>query len=96
MKVTVDEVIKGDTFRVSPEWLWEFNEGDLVKAKGYKAPAEGHPLHKRALQKSEKLLLGKTIELKSPVNLTDEGQLLCDVYVDGKNVAEYFPEFRNG
>jgi endonuclease YncB( thermonuclease family) len=95
IKVSVEEVITADTFKVSPEWLWEFNEGDTIKAKGYSAPGRGHPLFGKALKKSQELLLGREIVLKNPADLTDHGQLLCDVYVGGKNVAEYFTEYRN-
>jgi endonuclease YncB( thermonuclease family) len=95
IKVSVEEVLTGDTFRVSPEWLWDFNEGDTVKAKGYDAPRKGHPLFGKALKKSQQLLLGKEIEIKNPADLTEHGQLVCDVYVAGKNVAEYFSEYRN-
>lgn len=95
MRVKVDEVLRGDTFRVAPEWLWEFNEGDKVRAKGFRAPEEGHPHYEKAKKKSRDLLLGREIELQNPVDLTEEGQLLCDVYVEGRNVADYFPEYRH-
>jgi hypothetical protein len=94
MKVVISEVLNGNTFKVSPEWLWDFNEGDTVKALGYRTPQNSQTEFEKAVRKMKKLLLGKTVELANPVNLTEEGQLLCDVLVDGKNVAEFFPEYR--
>lgn len=89
----VTEVIDGDTFRVSGEWKWKGESGDIVRPTGYDAPEEGQPGHDKATEKLEKVILGKEVELKSVVRI-DRGRLVCDVFVDSKNLADFFPEYK--
>ena len=88
----VVEVIDGDTFRVYPRWRWNNKEGEVVRPRGYDAPEKGEPGYYEAKAKLEKLILGKNVDLRNPVGVT-YGRLLCDVYINGKNLADYFPEY---
>ena len=93
MAFKVTEVIDGDTFKVSPGWKWNDKEGDTVRANGYDTPEQGQPGYQEAKEKLEKLILGKDVELKNPIKIT-YGRLLCDVYIGGKNLASFFPEYQ--
>lgn len=93
MSFRVSEVIDGDTFKVSPNWKWNDKEGNIVRANGYDTPEKGQQGYQTAKEKLEKLILDKDVELKNPVKITYE-RLLCDVYVDGKNLASFFPEYK--
>ena len=93
MSFKVTKVIDGDTFEVSPNWKWDDKTGSVVRPTGYNTPEEGEQGYKAAKDKLTKLILGKEVELKNPVNLTYE-RLLCDVEYNGKNLADYFPEYQ--
>ncbi|MEW5799663.1 MAG: thermonuclease family protein [Bacteroidota bacterium] len=93
MAFKVTKVIDGDTFEVSPNWKWNNEEGNVVRPNGYDAPEEGQAGYQAAKEKLTKLILGKDVELKNPIKLT-YGRLLCDVFVSGKNLADFFPEYK--
>jgi hypothetical protein len=94
MIFVISEVLDANTFKVSPIWMWEYHKGDMVKAHGYISPQTGKPDYQKALIKSKNLLQDKEVELTNPRRLTAQDQLLCDVYVEGKNLADFFPEYR--
>ena len=89
----VTEVIDGDTFKVSPNWKWDERTGDTVRPAGYDAPEEGKPGYQEAKAKLQGLILREAVELKNAVSVT-YGRLLCEVYVNGKNLADSFPEYQ--
>jgi len=93
MSFNVIEVIDGDTFEVSPKWEWNNQEGNIVRANGYDAPEQGQPGYQAAKDELTSLILGKEVELKNLIKITYD-RLLCDVYYQGKNLAEYFPEYQ--
>ena len=90
----VAEVIDGDTFKVKTNWNWNGKSGDIVRPTGYNTPEEGQSGYEEATKKLRKLILGKTVDLKKVIKITQE-RLLCDVYFDGKNLADYFPEYKD-
>ncbi len=90
---TVTEVIDGDTFKVSPNWPSKEHTGNTVRPNGYDAPDEGEPGYQEAKGKLEVIILDKTVELKNPVSVT-YGRLLVDVFVGGKNLADFSPEYQ--
>lgn len=95
---TVSEVIDGDTFSVKGGWIWTKDdgtkvEGVTVRPTGYNTPESGKTGFDSAKNKLEKLINGKTVTLKNPVNVS-YGRLVCDVYYDGKNLSDYFPEYK--
>lgn len=87
------KVIDGDTFEVSSNWKWNDQTGSIVRVSGYDTPEEGEPRYRTAKKKLTKLILNKEVELKNPVRIT-YGRLLCNVYYNDKNIADYFPEYQ--
>jgi hypothetical protein len=89
-KVTVTDVLQGNTFKVAPQWMSADNmNGEIVCINGYNCPAQGQPGFDEARQQLEDLILGKEIELTNPVKTT-KGQLVCDVLVGGENITTHF------
>ncbi len=89
----VQNVIDGDTFTVSPRWEWENETGDTVRPNGYDAPEKDEAGYEAATNKLKDLIQGKEVELRNAIKLT-YGRLLCDVYFNGKNLKDYFPEYQ--
>lgn len=92
---TVTSIIDGDTFTVSPRWVSNPSgtTGDTVRPTGYNTPERGQPGFEQAKQKLTNLILGKKVQLGSAVNF-DHGRIVCDVFYDGKNLADYFAEYK--
>lgn len=93
MSFEVTKVTDGDTFEVNPNWKWDNQEGDIVRANGYNTPEEGESGYEAAKDKLKRLILGKEVELKKAIKIT-YGRLLCDIYYNGQNLADYFPEYK--
>ena len=90
----VSEVIDGDTFKVKGGWRWDDKKGDIVRPAGYNTPEKGKPGYEEAKQKLKKLILNETVEVKNPQTIDPWGRLVADVYYRGKNLADYFPEYK--
>jgi len=71
-------VIDGNTLDVSPGWELENRTG-----KGAMA----------AEQKLSILIQNKKVELGSPRGI-ERGRLVCEVYFQGRNLADYLPEYK--
>ena len=93
MSYKVINVIDGDTFEVSPTWSWRGTSGSIVRANGYDTPEKGQQGYEEAKAKLKRLIEGKKVELKNFVDIS-YGRLVCDVYYNGKNIKEYFPEYQ--
>jgi len=93
MAFRVTEIVDGDTFKISPNWKWNEQEGDTVRPNGYDTPEKGEPGYQAAKEKLERLILGKEVELKNTIGITYR-RLLCDVYVGGRNLADFFPKYQ--
>jgi len=91
---TVSEVIDGDSFKVEGGWKWNQRSGDTVRAAGYNTPEKGEPGYEEAKEKLKKLILHNKVEIKNPQTIDDWGRLVADVYYEGKNLADYFPEYK--
>ena len=89
----VVSVIDGDTFDVNPNWNWSGKKGNRIRPTGYDAPELYKPGGLAAKEKLRRLILGKQVDLKTAYKV-DRGRLVCDVYLDGKNLADYFPEYK--
>ncbi len=89
---TVANIVDGDTFDVTPSWRWEGESGYHVRPTGYNAPEMSSYSGEQIKQKLARLIEGKSVELGSAYKI-DRGRLVCDVYYQGKNLAEYFTEF---
>ena len=92
---TVSEVVDGDTFKVKNGWKWDNKTGDTVRPTGYDAPEKGEPGYEEAKEKLRRLILNEKVEIKNPQTIDDWGRLVADVYYKGKNLADYFPEWRS-
>jgi len=88
---TVTSVIDGDTFEVSPQWKWNGQPGSRVRPTGYDAPEIHVAGGQNAKNKLARLILGDQVELSSAYKI-DHDRLVCDVYYNGKYLADYFPE----
>jgi endonuclease YncB( thermonuclease family) len=89
----VTEIIDGDTFAISPQWKWNGTSGDRVRPTGYDAPEKGTAGAAAATTRLHQLLCGKNVELGAAATI-DRGRIVCDVYLNGKNLAAYFPRFQ--
>ena len=85
-------VIDGNTLDVSPAWELEDRTGNRVQVTGYDAPKTGSG-GMAAGQKLSVLVQNKRVELGSPRGV-ERGRLVCEVYFQGRNLADYFPEYR--
>ncbi len=92
LKHRVIQVINGDSFIVSPPWEFKKKKGLRVQCTGYNKPERHNPGYQEAKKKLKEIVLNKEINLK-PIRLS-QGRLLCAVYIDGKNVADFFPEYQ--
>ncbi len=86
---TVSAIIDGDTFEVSGGWKWDDKTGTRIRPTGYDAPELNTQAGLQAKAKLSKLILGKQVELGS-VKTIDRGRLVCDVFFNGHNLADYF------
>jgi len=93
MAFEVTEVIDGNTFLVSPLWVWNDKKGDTIRAHGYNTPEQGQPGYQEAKEKLEKLILGKNVILQTAFKIIFE-RVLCEVYIEGKSLASFFPEYQ--
>jgi hypothetical protein len=93
----VIEVLNGDQIKVSPQWAWQGEEGDIVVVFGYTTPQKGMEGFEFAKKKLQKLIEGRMVELFRPMLFSKYGKdkLVCSVYLDGIDIANFFPEFRN-
>ncbi len=92
-RFTVTTVIDGDTFDVAPGWQWNGQSGTRVRPTGYDAPELGAFGGQTAKEKLTRLILGQQVELGSAYRV-DHGRLVCDVYYNGRYLADYFPDYK--
>lgn len=85
-------IIDGDTFEVLPSWKWKNESGNRVRPTGYNTPEKGQLGYENSKAKLENLILGKDVELRTAYRI-DRARLVCDVYFNGSNLADYFPEY---
>lgn len=90
---TVTSIVDGDTFDVTPQRRWNNQSGERVRPTGYDAPELYEYGGQAAKNKLSSLILGKQVELLTAYKV-DRGRLVCDVYCNGKYLADYFPECR--
>lgn len=90
---TVTQIIDGDTFAVSPEWIWNNQTGNRVRPTGYDAPEVGIIGALQATERLRQLIFGKRVQLTNAATI-DRGRLVCKVLVDGRDLADYFPKYR--
>lgn len=91
---SVKEVVDGDTFRVVGGWKWDGKHGEYVRPLGYNTPEQGRPGYQEAKNKLKSLIEGKQVSIPKAVSIDDYGRLLSDAYFAGKNLADYFLEYK--
>ena len=89
---TVEAVVDGNTLIISPSWKLDNETGDTIRATGYNPPKSGSEGMK-AEQKLSIMVQNKQIELAEPKGV-ERGKLICDVYFNGINIADHFPEYK--
>ena len=89
---TVATVVDGNTFTVAGKWNAGGKSGSSVKIRGYAPPAANTPEGQLARAKLQQLIQGRRIELGNNYG-TDQGSLICEVFVGGRNLADFFPEY---
>lgn len=85
----VTHIIDGDTFDVSPGWTWSGQSGTRVRPTGYDAAEIDSRGGQSAKTKLANLILGRVVGLGNAYKV-DRGRLVCDVYFNGHNLADYF------
>lgn len=85
----VIRIIDGDTFDVNPNWQWNAQTGSRVRPIGYDAAEVGAAGGSTATAKLTSLILGRSVQLGNAYRI-DRGRLVCDVYFNGHNLANYF------
>ncbi|UCH51001.1 MAG: thermonuclease family protein [Chloroflexota bacterium] len=88
----VEAVVDGNTFEVSPPWELSGETGNIVQAIGYNAPKSGKGAV-AAEQRLSILMQNKNVELEAPQGI-EGGRLLCKVYFQGINLADYFKAYK--
>lgn len=86
-------IIDGDTFEVSPQWQWNGQTGSRVRPTGYNAPELHTHYGQDARKKLARLIRGVQVDLGTAYRV-DRGRIVCDVYINGNNLADYFPEYQ--
>jgi len=89
----VIDVIDGDTFDVSPNWKWNYQTVNCIRPTGYNAPELYEYGGQSAKEKLHRLIYRKQVELRTAHKI-DRGGLVCDVYFEGRHLADYFPEYK--
>ena len=89
----VNNIVDGDTFDVSNKWKWNGKTGSRVRPTGYDAPELNTHEGQEAKNALQRLLLGETVDLRKAY-LIDRSRLVCDVYFNGKYLADYFPQYQ--
>ena len=90
---TVTSIIDGDTFEVSPFWIWNGETGDRIRPAGYDAPELHTPEGRTAKIRLFELIYKKQVEIATAHKI-DRGRLVCEVYIKNIIVADYFPQRR--
>jgi endonuclease YncB( thermonuclease family) len=93
MHYKVINVINVNTFEVLPPWRWNDQSGIRVRPAGYYPPEEKQFGFEKAKDKLKLLLSGREVELKNFVDI-DYDCLVCDVILDGRNLIDIFPEYK--
>lgn len=89
----VTSIIDGDTFEVSPQWKWNGQGGTRVRPTGFDTPELQSLAGQVAKERLTRLILSKQVELGTAYKV-DRGRVVCDVYLNGRNLAEFFPGYQ--
>ncbi len=88
----VVEICGPNLLKTKENWEYNGSKGNIIRVTGYKANKLSER-EKITIEKRLKyLVLNKSVELRK-IHRVNENILECDVYVNGLNVSEYFPDF---
>lgn len=88
----VCRIIDGDTFEVSEPWVWRSRTGTKIRPKGYDTPEVDEPGYEEAKRRLNDLILNEIVEI-TPLRFSFN-RLLAIVTYKGKDLADYFPEYK--
>lgn len=91
-RVSVTEVLSGNTIAVWPQWTVSGMKGSLVRVNGLSAPPADSARSIVANRKLMFLVSGCDVFIKRVYGIVD-GVLVCDVYYSGRDVAGQLPEY---
>lgn len=89
----VTAIVDGDTFDVGTSWQWNGQTGTRVRPAGYDAPELNTQAGQGAKVRLSNMLLGQIVRLGDAYRI-DRGRLVCEVYLNGKNLKEYFLRYQ--
>ena len=93
-KFTINEVIDGNTFKVTGSWKWNERNGNTIRASGYITPERGEEKYEETKNKLKRLILKEKVEINNAKIIDDWGRLIADVDYKGQNLADYFHEYK--
>ncbi len=82
----VVKVVDGDTFEVGSNWQTNGKKGNRVRIYGIDKAELGTQAGALAKRKLANLVLGKLVVLTNVRAVDVYRRLICDVYIDGKNI----------
>lgn len=88
---TVSSVRGDGNLRVKYGWKVGNKKGAFIKPAGCTGAEPGSASYHRNKKRLYELILGKQVQVGEVVKL-DRGSLVCRVYYEGRDLAEYFPE----
>jgi hypothetical protein len=91
-RVTVVDVLDGNTLAVWPPWTLTGRRGSLIRVRGLCPPASSSTRNEEARCKLMFLLLGGDIHVSRVYGISEDA-LICDVFYSGRNLIAHLPEF---
>lgn len=95
----IKAILDNNNIQVTPNWTWRDRKGKEIRVRGLFAKKIESFGNFKINEKLQKLLLDKYIVMKNPEPIfTLDGKIaefiLCDIYLNGVNVINYFPEIK--
>ena len=91
-RVSVTEVLSGNTLAVWPPWNFAGAQGTLVRVNGLSAPKADSPRSLEARCKLLFLICGCDVVIRQAYGIVD-GALVADVSYLGKHLAQHLPMY---
>ena len=91
----VIEIINENTFKISPNWEHKGKSGNIVIACIYKRSEKVDPERNEGKEIITRLRLEKEVEITNYLWVSPNEELLCDVFYEGRNIANYLLNIKN-
>ena len=96
MAFTIKSILNFNTIEVIPTWVWGENKGNKVKIFRLEDNnAVNSKMTELFTRRLSELLSGKTVELRNPQKVIGEDTIECELFLEGVNVVNYFPDLSN-